>query len=54
MDLANVLNALSGVAGVDVDSGTGRVTVEYDRAFLSSEMLRGTIEDAGYTLSASG
>lgn len=42
------LNMLNGVIEVIVDINTRRVVVEYDEERLSAEVIRGTIEDAGF------
>lgn len=47
-DLANVITAQSGVAGVRIDSQSGMVEIEYDPAFVAPEKLRSYITDAGY------
>lgn len=39
---------LNGVIEVIVDINTRRVVVEYDEERLSAEVIRGTIEDAGF------
>lgn len=48
LDLANVLNSLSGVMHVDVDVRAHMVTVRYDRAHASPDLLAGCIKGAGY------
>ncbi|MBB3052517.1 copper ion binding protein [Prauserella isguenensis] len=42
---------LDGVQGVNVDLGTGAVTVSSD-AELSDDAVRSAVEEAGYTLTA--
>ncbi|MCP2180723.1 heavy-metal-associated domain-containing protein [Prauserella alba] len=42
---------LDGVRGVDVDLGTGAVTVTSDAA-LTDDAVRSAVEEAGYTLAA--
>ena len=46
--IKNSLNMLNGVIEVIVDINTRRVVVEYDEERLSAEVIRGTIEDAGF------
>lgn len=43
-----VLRGLDGVAKVGVSLERGEAAVEFDRARVSVEDLRGAIEDAGY------
>jgi len=44
----NSLNMLNGVVGVIVDINAKRVVVEFDEERLSAEIIKGTIEDAGF------
>ena len=47
-DLANVITAQSGVAGVRIDTQSGIVEIEYDPDFVAPEKLRSYLTDAGY------
>lgn len=44
----NSLTMLNGVIEVIVDINARRVAVEYDEERLSAEIIKGTIEDAGF------
>ncbi len=44
----NSLTMLNGVVGVIVDINAKRVVVEFDEERLSAEIIKGTIEDAGF------
>jgi copper chaperone len=46
------LNRLSGVENSDADFEKGIVEVRYDESRVSTEQLKGAIEDAGYTVAA--
>jgi copper chaperone len=46
------LNKLSGVERADADFGSGTVAVSYDEAAVTTEDLKGAIEEAGYTVAA--
>jgi copper chaperone len=46
------LNRLSGVEGSNADVEKGLVEVRYDESQVSTEQLKGAIEDAGYTVAA--
>jgi copper chaperone len=46
------LNRLSGVEHSDADFEKGIVEVRYDESRVSTEQLKGAIEDAGYTVAA--
>jgi copper chaperone len=46
------LNKLSGVKGANADVEKGTVEVSYDEARVTTEDLKGAIEEAGYTLAA--
>ncbi len=46
------LNKLPGVAGSNADVENGTVEVSYDEGTVSTEQLKGAIEDAGYTVAA--
>jgi len=46
------LNRLSGVERANADIRKGTVEVSYDEAAVSTEDLKGAIEEAGYTVAA--
>jgi copper chaperone len=46
------LKALAGIVKADTDVATGTVKVRYDEGALSTEDLKGAIEEAGYTVAA--
>jgi copper chaperone len=46
------LNRLSGVEDSNADVEKGLVEVRYDESQVSTEQLKGAIEDAGYTVAA--
>jgi copper chaperone len=46
------LRALPGIEKADADVATGTVEVRYDEGALSTEDLKGAIEEAGYTVAA--
>jgi copper chaperone len=46
------LNKLSGVEHSDADFEKGIVEVRYDESRVSTEQLKGAIEEAGYTVAA--
>ena len=46
------LNKLSGVEYSDADVGKGTVIVRYDEGTVTTEDLKGAIEEAGYTVAA--
>ena len=46
------LNRLSGVERVNADVERGTVEVSYDEARVTTEDLKGAIEEAGYTIAA--
>jgi copper chaperone len=46
------LNKLSGVEAARVDVEKGTVEVTYDEAKVTTEDLKGAIEEAGYTVAA--
>jgi copper chaperone len=46
------LNRLSGVESSNADVEKGLVEVRYDESQVSTEQLKGAIEDAGYTVAA--
>ncbi len=46
------LNKLSGVEKANADVGRGTVEVTYDESWMSTEQLKGAIEEAGYTVAA--
>lgn len=44
----NALEGLSGVKGVDISLGSGKVSVDYDDAQTSLEEIKSAIADEGY------
>jgi copper chaperone len=46
------LNGLSGVEHSNADVENGTVEVSYDEGKVSTEQLKGAIEEAGYTVAA--
>lgn len=44
----NSLTMLNGVVDVIIDINAKRVVVEYDEERLSADIIKGTIEDAGF------
>jgi copper chaperone len=46
------LNKLAGVERADADVEKGTVAVSYDEAAVTTEDLKGAIEEAGYTVAA--
>ena len=46
------LNRLSGVESSNADVETGTVEVRYDEGTVTTEDLKGAIEEAGYTVAA--
>jgi copper chaperone len=46
------LNKLSGVKRANADVERGTVEVSYDEARVTTEDLKGAIEEAGYTVAA--
>jgi copper chaperone len=48
----NELSKLSGVERANADIGRGTVEVSYDESWVSTEQLKGAIEEAGYTVAA--
>lgn len=46
--IKNSLTMLNGIVEVIVDINAKRVAVEYDEERLSAEIIKGTIEDAGF------
>jgi copper chaperone len=46
------LNRLSGVKRANADVERGTVEVSYDESQVSTEQLKGAIEEAGYTVAA--
>ena len=44
----NLVSALAGVTGVQVDLASGRVEVQHDPALASTQAVRQAIEGAGY------
>ena len=46
------LNKLSGVENSNADLEKGTVVVHFDESRVSTEQLKGTIEEAGYTVVA--
>lgn len=54
MDLANAVNALSGVAHVAVDGSGKTLSVTFDPAYVNRQMIEDTIKGAGYAVSQQG
>ena len=52
MAVESALSSLSGVTGADVDLEGNTVTVAYDEAKVSKDILKAAVEEAGYTLVA--
>lgn len=48
MAITQAVKGLPGVAGVDVDLASKRVTVTFDGGRVGEEAIRAAIEDAGY------
>jgi copper chaperone len=46
------LNKLSGVKSSNADVDKGKVEVAYDEGTVTTEDLKGAIEEAGYTVAA--
>ncbi len=46
------LNKLSGVEKANADVGRGTVEVSYEEGTVTTEDLKGAIEEAGYTVEA--
>ncbi len=46
----NAVGALNGVENVIVDLSAKKVIVEYDAEKVSVDIIKGTIEDQGYTV----
>jgi copper chaperone len=46
------LNKLSGVERANADVGRGTVEVSYEEGTVTTEDLKGAIEEAGYTVEA--
>ena len=46
------LNKLSGVENSNADLENGTVVVRFDESRVSTEQLKGAIEEAGYTVAA--
>jgi copper chaperone len=46
------LNKLSGVERANADVGRGTVEVSYEEGMVTTEDLKGAIEEAGYTVEA--
>jgi copper chaperone len=46
------LNKLSGVKSSNADVDKGKVEVAYDEGTVTTEDLKGAIEEAGYTVTA--
>ncbi len=46
------LNKLSGVTKANADIERGTVEVSYDEGAVSTEDLKGAVEEAGYTVAA--
>ena len=54
IDLSNALTALSGVAGVDVNTSRHTVRVEYDSSYAHPALIRANIVGAGYRVEGKG
>ena len=48
--IKDAVEQLNGVIEVAVYTETKRVTIEYDEERLSEDIIKGTIEDAGFTV----
>ena len=48
--IKDAVKQLNGVIEVAVYTETKRVTIEYDEERLSEDIIKGTIEDAGFTV----
>ncbi len=48
MAVTQAVKGLAGVAGVEVDLASKKVTVSYDAARVSDRDIRAAIEEAGY------
>ncbi|NLL66364.1 MAG: heavy-metal-associated domain-containing protein [Clostridiaceae bacterium] len=46
--IKNSITMLNGVVAVIIDINAKRVVVEYDEERLSADIIKGTIEDAGF------
>ncbi len=44
----NLLAALPGVGGINIDLASGQVDVEHDPAQVAADTIRAAIEDGGY------
>ncbi|UOQ94281.1 cation transporter [Halobacillus shinanisalinarum] len=44
----DVLNALEGIHGVDVDVSSGKVDVTYDESYVGKDLMKEAIEAQGY------
>jgi copper chaperone CopZ len=53
VDLSNALTTVNGVAHVQADLSSGRVTVEYDPAYSNPEIIEGNVKGAGYPIEGS-
>lgn len=47
-DLSATIVGITGVAHIALDVASRTVSVEYDPKFVSTKMIRGSIEGAGY------
>ncbi|WP_163970290.1 copper chaperone CopZ [Oceanobacillus halotolerans] len=52
MAVEGALNELDGVSAVEVDLGTGKVTVTYDESQVTLEAMQEAIEDQGYDVAS--
>lgn len=48
----NLVNALPGIAVIEIDLASGRVEVTYDPAQADAAAIRAAIEDGGYGIAA--
>ncbi len=44
----NLVSALPGIAGIEIDLASGRVEVKHDPALSDAGAIRASIEDGGY------
>lgn len=44
----NLVGALPGIAGIDIDLASGRVEISHDPALVDVVAIRAAIEDGGY------
>jgi copper chaperone len=48
----NLVGALPGIAGIEIDLASGRVEVKHDPAQADAAAIRSAIEDGGYGIAA--